>query len=218
MPQPSPTTAAPTTAAPTTAAPTTVAPTTAPPTTTAPTVAPTLAPEPAGGGADDDSEVNWGAIGAVVGIILVVAALIALISSRSRKQAQEKGTLNRRIAHVVGGAQWVHDQASLDLIGSTQSPDRLRVSWDDTRRRMSDLGAEVSSIAVSAHDKQVAGELRALGHALGLLEGALDTSVGLRMRGGYDAGTVAATDESFVAVNERRHELHAALVPLARRV
>jgi hypothetical protein len=179
----------------------------------------TVAPTPAATtAADDGSSVNWALLAVLVAIVLVLAAIIALVRNRSQAQSRERGTLHRRIAHVVGGAQWVHDQASLELIGSTVPPERLRVSWDDTRRRMNDLGAEVSTIAVGAHDKAVSAELRTLGHALGLLEGALDTSVGLRLRGGYDAGTVAATDESFVAVNERRHELRAALVPLARRV
>jgi hypothetical protein len=215
--QPTTTTTPPTTAAPSTEAPTTLPPTTVAPTTAAtsgPTAA-TLAPAPAG---DSGSGVDWGAVGLVVGILLVVAAIIALIASAARKRAHEQGTLQRRIAHVVGGAQWVHDQASLDLIGSTQSPDRLRVAWDDTRRRMNDLGAEASAIAVDAHDQQAAGELRRLSQALGLLAGALDTSVGLRLNGGTDPATAAATDESFMTVNERRHELRAAIVPLTRRV
>jgi hypothetical protein len=208
--QPTTTTPAPT------SAPTTLPPTSAP--TTVATVGPTpatLAPAPAG---DTGSGVDWAAVGLVVAILLVVAGLIALVSGAAHKRRREQGTLHRRIAHVVGGAQWVHDQASLDLVGGTRSPDRLRVAWDDTRRRMNDLGAEASAIAADAHDEHVAGELRALGHALGLLAGALDTSVGLRLDGGTDPRTAAATDESYMAVNERRHELHAAIVPLARRV
>lgn len=222
---PAPAQAPPTTATspPTTAAPTTEAPTTLPPTTAAPTTAATTGPTPAtlapapGAGGDSGSGVDWGAVALVVAIILVVAAIIALIAGATRKRAREQGTLQRRIAHVVGGAQWVHDQASLDLVGGTQSPDRLRVAWDDARRRMNDLGAETAAIAVHARDDHVAGELRALGHALGLLAGALDTSVGLRLDGGTDPRTAAAIDESYMTVNERRRELHAALVPLARR-
>lgn len=211
--QPTTTTTAPTTSA-TTEAPTTEAPTSPPTTATVGTPA-TLAPAPSG---DAGSGVDWGAVGLVVAILLVVAGIIALISSASHKRRREQGALQRRIAHVVGGAQWVHDQASLDLVGGTQAPERLRVAWDDTRRRMNDLGAEASAIAVDAHDPHVAGELRGLSHALGLLAGALDTSVGLRLDGGTDPRTAAATDESYMTVNERRHELHAAIVPLARRV
>jgi hypothetical protein len=208
------TTSAPTTA--TTSPPVTSAPTTA--ATTATTAAsPAVTPQPGAttGGTDN---VNWGAIAAVVGILIVIGLIIALLSSRSRKRSAAQGAVNHRISRVVGGGQWVHDQASLDLIGGTQSPDRLRVSWDDTRRRMNDLGAEASAIAVDAHDQQLAGELRQFTYALGMLAGALDTNVGLRMSGRTDPGSVSATDESYATVNERRHDLHAALAPLARRV
>src|SRR5262245_3071047 len=209
------TTSAPTTTA-TTSPPATTATTTAPTTVTT-AAAPTVTPAPGAttGGNDD---INWGAIALVVAILAVIGIIIAMISSRSRKQAAARGAVNHRISRVVGGAQWVHDQASLDLIGATQSPDRLRVGWDDVRRRMNDMGAEASSIAVDAHDQKLAGELRQLTQALGMLAGALDTNVGLRVSGRTDPGSVAATDESYITVNERRHDLHAALVPLARRV
>ncbi len=89
---------------------------------------------------------------------------------------------------------------------------------EDTRRRINDLGAHATAIAVDAKDEMLSQQLYALTHTLGLLGGALDTSVGLRLQGGNDPGTRAAVDESFVAVNDRRHELHRALVPLAQRV
>ena len=56
--------------------------------------------------------------------------------------------LDRRIAHLVGGAQWVHDQASLELMSGAQSPDRLRAGWVDTRRRVNDLAAPAAEAAV----------------------------------------------------------------------
>ncbi len=211
------TTSAPTTTEAPTSPPTTAAPTTAATTaTTATTVVATTA-APAGTG-DNGTSVNWGLVALIAAIVVVVIAVIALIAGRARKRSAEQGVLHRRIAQVVGGAQWVHDQASLDLIGGTQSPDRLRVGWDDTRRRMNDMGAEATAIAVDVHDQQLAGELRQLTHALGMLAGALDTNVGLRLSGRTDPGSVAATDESYVTVNERRHDLRAALAPLARRV
>jgi hypothetical protein len=218
----------PTVAQPTTTLPPPTVPTTLPPTTAAPTTGTTQAPvtvgteaptattvAPAGG---DSNDTNWALVALAVGIVIVIGLIVALLAGNAGKRSRQQGALQRRIAHVVGGAQWVHDQASLDLIGGTQPPDRLRVAWDDTRRRMNDMGAEATSIAVDAHDQYIADELTALSHALGLLVGALDTSVGLRLDGTGDPRTVAATNESFLTVNERRHDLHAALVPLARRV
>jgi len=218
------TTQAPTTAAPTTAttqAPTTQAPTTRPPATTATTAATTTSTEATTTttteAAGDDS-VDWGLIALIAGIALVVILLVALIAGAASRRRRTQGMLRRRIAQVVGGAEWVHDQASLDLMGATQSPERLRAGWDDTRRRINNLGSEATAIAVDADDEALAHELRTLSHSLGLLAGALDTSVGLRLQGGDAPGARAAIDESFVTVSERRYELEAALAPLARRV
>ena len=48
---------------------------------------------------------------------------------------------------------------------------------------------------------QLAAELRALSHAVGLLAAVLDSSVGLRL-GGAEPRTAAATDESYMTVND----------------
>jgi hypothetical protein len=205
----------PTTEAPPTTAPTT-APTTERPTTTAerPTTTTTAEAED-----DEGSDVNWGLIALIGGIALVVVALIALIASAASRRSRAQGALNRRIAHLIGGAEWVHDQASLDLAGGTYTPDRLRAAWDDTRHRINDLEVEANTVAADAHDERLRNELGILAHSLGLLGGALDTSVGLRLQQGtQDPGTAMATSEAADVVNQRRHELRAAIAPLAARV
>jgi hypothetical protein len=207
----------PPTSEPATSAPTTEEPaTTQPPATEAPgtTVAPT---EPADEG-DSGSSIDWGTVAIVAAIVAVVAGLIALIAGTASKRSRATTSLDRELAQVVGGAEWIHDQASLELIGGTHPPERLGPAWEDTRRRINDLGTHATAIAVDAKDETLSQQLYALTHALGLLGGALATSVGLRLQGGNDPGTRAAVDESFVTVNDRRHELHRALVPLAQRV
>jgi hypothetical protein len=114
-----PTTAAPTTAAPTTAAPTTGQPTTERPATTATTTATTTTEATDGG-----DDVNWGLIALIAGIALAVALLLWVVISQVSRSSREHDALDRRIAHLVGGAQWVHDQASLELMSGTQSPER----------------------------------------------------------------------------------------------
>jgi len=213
------TTQPPTTQPPTT--PSTAAPTTRPPATTATTqpatttTAATTTTE--SGDEDDDSDIDWALVALIAGIAVVVILLIALIAAAASRRSRAKSQLDRRIAHVVGGAEWVHDQASLDLMGATQSPERLRAAWNDTRRRINDLGAEATAIAVDADDQDLAGQLRNLSHALGLLAGSLDTSVGLRLQGGDGPGTRSAVEESLVTVNDRRHDLRSAILPLASR-
>jgi len=209
-----PTTDAPTTEAPTTEPPTTERPTTAPPATTAPETT-TTAVEDEG----DDSDIDWGLIAVIGGIALVVIAIIALIASAASRRSREQGTLNHRIARVVGASEWVHDQASLDLVAGAYTPDRLRAAWDDTHRRINDLGVEVNTIAADTHDERLRGELAHLAHSLALLGGALDTSVGLRLQPpSQDPRLAMATSESIEVVNQHRHELHAAIMPLAARV
>jgi hypothetical protein len=204
-PPTTPTTEAPTT--PTTEAPPSIA------TTTPESPETTVAPEE-----DGDSDVDWGLILIIVAVIGVAALLFGLISSAARRRSQAKGSLERRLSHLVGGAEWIHDQASLDLVGGTYTPDRLRGAWEDTRRRLNDLGAEATALAVDAHDQQLQQQLRVLSHSLGLLAGALDTSVGLRLQDTRDPGTAMAASASADVVNQRRHDLSAAIMPLARRV
>jgi hypothetical protein len=214
------TTSAPTTEAPTTAtsAPTTAAPTTERPTTTEATTATTAATATTEASDDDGDDVDWGLIALIAGIALAAALLLWLIISQVSRSSREHETLDRAIAHLVGGAQWVHDQASLELMSGTQSPERLRGAWMDTRRRINDLAAQASEAAVSARGDAV-GELRQLSSALTALGGALDTHVDLRLQAhGPDAGAAIAVNESAETVNERRHALRAAIAPLAARV
>jgi hypothetical protein len=207
-----PTTEAPTTAAPTTEQPTTEQPTTERPTTTAATTTTTAA------GDEDGDDVEWGLIALIAGIALAVALLLWLIISQVSRSSREHDTLDRHIAHLVGGAQWVHDQASLELMSGTQSPERLRGAWMDTRRRVNDLATQASEAAVTARG-DVVGELRQLSSALTALGGAMDTHVDLRLQAhGTDAGATIAINESAETVNERRHALRAAIAPLAARV
>ena len=217
--QPTTTTTAPTTEAPTTEAPTTEAPTTEQPTTSEDATTTTVATATTEAGGDDGSDVDWGLIAIIAAIALAVLLLLWLVISQVSRSSREHETLDRRLAHLVGGAQWVHDQASLDLMSGTQSPERLRAAWMDTRRRVNDLATQASEAAVTARG-DVVGELRRLSTALTDLEGAMDTHVDLRLRahGPDDAGANIAINESAETVNERRHALRAAIAPLAARV
>jgi hypothetical protein len=181
------------------------------------TVPATDATTPDGDEGDEGSDIDWGLIGLIAAIVAVVALLAALIAGRARARRQAREEERRRLAHLVGGARWVHDQASLELLGGAQSPERLQASWADVRRRINDLAAQASEASVGAGD-EVAADVRRLGRALGDLESALDTNVELRVRPAGGPGTMSAVDESGAVVNERRHELHAAIEGLAARV
>jgi hypothetical protein len=213
------TTTVPTTEAPTTEPPTTERPTTERPTTTAEATTTTAATTTTEQGDDGGDDIDWGLIALIGGIALAVILLLWLVISQMSKSSHEHDVLDRRVAHLVGGAQWVHDQASLELMSGTQSPERLRAAWADTRRRTNDLAAQASEAAVTARG-DAATELRNLSTALGGLQGAIDTHVEMRLQahGAGDAGASMAINESAATVNERRHALRMAIAPLAARV
>jgi hypothetical protein len=186
---------------------------------TATTVAPTTTTADPG---DEDEEdagqgIDWGLVGLIAAIALAVALLIVLVASQVRRRGREQQVLGRRLAHIVDGSQWVHDEASLELMSGAQSPERLRSGWNDVRRRINDLSVETAEAALGA-DEATATALGRLGSALGQIEGAIDTYVELRLQSTGDAGSLTAIDESVATVNERRHELRAAIAPLAARV
>jgi hypothetical protein len=124
--------------------------------------------------------------------VVVAALLFGMMSVAKRRRAQAaQRALDRRISHVVREAEWVHDEASLDFVGD-----------EDTRQRMHDLGTDATALADDAPDEQLRQELQALCYALDLLADALDTTA------------PAATE----AVEECRHDLMVAIMPLSRRV
>jgi hypothetical protein len=82
---------------------------------------------------------------------------------------------------VVREAEWVHDQASLDLVGDTYTGDELRAAWEDTRHRHERPGQGGDGPGGRCPDEQLRQELQALCYALDLLAEALATSVGLRL-------------------------------------
>jgi predicted nucleic acid-binding protein len=163
--------------------------------------------------------VDWVLI-AIFGAIVVVAALLfGMMSVAKRRRAEaDQRALDRRISHVVREAEWVHDQASLDLVGDTYTGNELRGAWEDTRHRMDDLVTAATALADDAPDEPLRQELQALTYALDLLTEALATSVGLRLGDAPDPASTTTAAASAAAVDECRHTLMVAIIPLTRRV
>jgi hypothetical protein len=163
--------------------------------------------------------VDWVLIAIFGAIVAVAALLFGMMSVAKRRGAQEaQRALDRRISHVVREAEWVHDQASLDLVGDTYTGDELRAAWEDTRHRMNDVGREATALADDAPDEQLRQELQALCYALDLLVEALATSVGLRLGDAQDPASTTPAPAATEAVHECRHTLMVAIMPLSRRV
>jgi len=162
---------------------------------------------------------DWVLIAIFVAIVAVAALLFGMISSAKRRRIQAaQRALDRRISHVVREAEWVHDQGSLDLVGDTYTGDQLRSAWEDTQNRMHDLGTEATALADDAPDEQLRQELQALCYALDQLAEALATNVGLRLGDAQDPASTTTVPASVDAVDEHRHDLMVAIMPLSRRV
>ena len=101
------------------------------------------------------------------------------------------------------------------MAGAGLSPERLRVGWEDTRRRMIDLSGQCGALAVGA-DRATGLDLQRLGQALDGLTGALDTNVALRLRAATDPSTAEALRASNAAVDARRSDLGTAIAGVRR--
>ena len=114
-------------------------------------------------------------------------------------------------AALIGEAIWLHDQASVDLLGAAgRPPERVQAEWDDVRRRANELRSRCTTSALSA-PPATAQDLQRLGDAVGGVTGALDTYLTLRMRPDVDDSMQAALRASTDAVELRRRDLEAAI-------
>ena len=170
----------------------------------------------------DEDTVRWVVLGIVAVVALIVIGAVASSMGRRRQQEQSRHAGERRVAQerigrVVGGADWVHDQVALEVLGTTADPQRLRMNWDDARRRIHDLSSEATTLAVNSDpDTELA--LRNLSRTLGALAGAIDTNVQLRVSAAPDdAAAQEALRASNLAVESRRTDLQAAIAPLRQR-
>ncbi|HEY7070894.1 MAG TPA: resistance to Congo red protein [Acidimicrobiales bacterium] len=162
---------------------------------------------------------DWALIGIFVAIVAVAALLFGMISSAKRRRIQAaQKALDRRISHVVKEAEWAHDQGSLDLVADTDTGDELRAEWEEARPRLHALGTEATALADDAPDEQLRQELQALCYALDLLTEALATHVGLRLGDPQDPASTTSVPASLDAVEQHRHDLMVAIMPLSRRV
>ncbi len=167
----------------------------------------------------DPDTIRWVIIGIVAIVALLVIGGVASSLGRRNDQVQDRRDQQRLVRHerlsrIVGGGQWVHDQVSLEMLNPSVDAARLQLNWQDSRRRIYDLGSEATALAVNS-DPQTSLALRDLSRTLGSLVGAIDTNVGLRSTSDpEDASARNALVASNNAVQARRAELEAALLPL----
>jgi hypothetical protein len=178
----------------------------------------TTEPEPEPDQGDGGDDVDWAPIALIAGGAVLVLAIIWLIAAAVRRRAVAAQARRRHLGDLVSRAEWIHDEASLEVMAATAAPERLRTAWVDTHRRINDLSAEATALAARDDYRDEADDLRRLSHALGRLAGALDTHVSLHLQDLTDPAVSGALGASTETVTLRRDELRAAIAPVASRV
>ncbi|MDY7102316.1 MAG: hypothetical protein S0880_14110 [Actinomycetota bacterium] len=194
--------------------------TASPATTSAPATTAAPAPEPAQPVPDDPDNAEQDGLDAEDWILLAliavgVVAIVALVANASarhgQRQARTETDRRTRLDSIVGNCRWIHDHASLELVGVTDV-EQLASTWPQVRQRI--LGTEADISAMAATDARLAPQLTALGRAVSSLRSSLETYVGFRTKphtSGQDSLMHAATDSVVAA----RRELSSALAPFA---
>jgi hypothetical protein len=154
---------------------------------------------------------------AAAAAVLAIGLIVALVARRASQRNAVAATQSQRYQQLVGEAMWLHDQASVDLLGAGgRDPERVRLEWNDVRRRADELQNQSTTLALNA-PAETSPVLQQLGRAVGGLTGALDTYVGLRSRDAIDDTLQPALTASADAVGLRRRELEAAIDALRTR-
>jgi hypothetical protein len=149
-------------------------------------------------------------VAAVVGIA-VIAGLAAMANGRSRDRRQRQMQSQERRDQIVGGCRWVHDQAALTVL-STSDPAMLRSTWTTVEGQLLELESSIAAAQAQAEGGADA-DLAGAGRAVSAVRGALAADVAAR------SGTVTPAPEIVAqtrqTVLDRNRELEAATVALS---
>ena len=153
----------------------------------------------------------------IIAILAVAAFAVILVatslsSSRSRKKEAARASFNRSLDQVIGGSRWVHDQATIDVLGAT-NPEQLRHIWNNTRARIVDVEGDVAVFSAGISDPGLQHSLATLGQSLAETRSVLESNVATRLEPG--AGREELVQSSNRAVYDRRPQLLAAIAPVA---
>lgn len=143
---------------------------------------------------------------AVLAIILVVTSST---SKRSASTQSARASLNARLGEVLGGAGWIHDQGSIDVL-RVSDPGQLSGVWNAVRTRMVDVEGNIAGLAGSVSDPAMHQSLAYLGQSVAALRAAIESNVGVRLDPGA-ADQQYLVQTSTQSVYDRRQQLQAAI-------
>lgn len=182
---------------------------TEPPATESPATPTTDAP----GAEDDSTDIPWGTILLVAGLVLVLLLIAGALTNR-RSTAATRSAAPRRAdpaqSSLLSTSQWIHDQLSLELLAAPAAGARQR--WATERSRL-------DNVAIGAQQQWTEGHGEAwqrLGQTTSALAGAIETNISLREQAEPNPQLV---QESIDVVNRNRavqQQLVSALWPNVR--
>ena len=182
-----------------------------PPATEAPAPPATDTPADEGADGDDDgTDIPWGTIFLVGGLLLALLVIISALSSRRSSQARQAASPRRADparSSLLSTSQWVHDQLTLELMAA--SPASARQRWATERSRL-------DNVAIGAQQQWTEGHGEAwqrLGQTTSALSGALETNIALREQAEPNPQLVQASIDVVNRTRAALQQLISALWP-----
>jgi type IV secretory pathway VirB10-like protein len=174
---------------------------------------PTATPEPAGT-EDSDDDTIWIAL-IVVGLLGIAGVLLYLWLSRRGTRVESEAQWNKRLKADAGEARWINDVLAADIANraTSRTADELGRQWQEGRRRIDDLDAELFRLLSTAPTELAVTQTRNLTEALRALREALDTDVRLRA-GEPQPGQDVLLEDSAGTISGRRHLLAGAIAAI----
>lgn len=163
---------------------------------------------------DEFSDEDW-----ILLIVLGVLALIVIIgataaaTNHSEKKEAARAALDRRTREISGGARWLHDQGSMEILRLTD-PQQIRSAWAGVRGSTIDLESQITALRAGIDDPALDGSLAELGVGVAGLRGALESYVSLRLD---PASSPALVENATQTVQDRRRQLDASMQTVAMR-
>lgn len=143
----------------------------------------------------------------ILGVVLLGALIVALMSRRS-KSAPATGDDRARLDGVLSGGRTMHDSTSLAVL--TAEPAQLQASWNMAQRELIELESQAGALASVVTDAAAVQVLQALGSSTAGLRGALEANVNIRLASG-DVEQRDVLDASNETALARRMDFESAL-------
>ncbi len=165
--------------------------------------------------------VDWLVLAAIASAAI---AVLLIVTSGSQRQTEvptaKPSRLQRQLYDVIARAHWIHDRASVDVLGAPNAR-QTRSRWREIRPRMIRIESRIATIAVGTGVPALDRRLLHLGRCIADLRGAEERYVAAEL-----TATGAATRDqgeqlvqsALEAVLAERRELLAAIEPVAEAI